>query len=51
MKSGSDSDSDSGSGSGSGRELSPEELAEHLQAFDAMENLEFEEVYDERDNI
>lgn len=49
MKSGSDSDSDSGSGSG--RELSPEELAEHLQAFDAMENLEFEEVYDERDNI
>lgn len=47
MKSGSDSDSDSGSG----RELSPEELAEHLQAFDAMENLEFEEVYDERDNI
>lgn len=47
MKSGSDSDSDSGSG----RELSPEELAEHLRAFDAMENLEFEEVYDERDNI
>lgn len=27
----------------SGNELSPEELAEHLQAFAAMENLEIEE--------
>lgn len=30
-----------------GRELTPEELAEHLQAFELMEDLEFEEVYDE----
>ena len=29
--------------SGSGNDLTPEELAEHLQAFDAMENLELEE--------
>lgn len=39
--------------SDSGMELSPEELAEHLQAFAVMENLEIEEgeVKDERDNI
>lgn len=30
-----------------GRELTPEELAEHLHALELMEDLEFEEVYDE----